>query len=148
MHRSALVAVRGMARNEASDLSTNGLSEQQWTPPVVTRATVASARGRFNSVQGISVGVPTFQRNCNSPGAFPSSGQAAHPRPYHWRYVSPIRGMHWRVSRVYLSHCSWLYSFLLKGGKHAPHGVNSLICSYRILAMIIWLSFIGLGSFM
>src|SRR6266566_3895255 len=80
MHRSAFVAVRGMARNEASDLSTNGLSEQQWTPPVVTRATVASARGRFNSVQGISVGVPTFQRNCNSPGAFPIQRASRSPQ--------------------------------------------------------------------
>src|SRR6266581_8953203 len=71
MHRSALVAVRGMVRYEASDLSTNGLSAQRWTPPVVARATVASARGRFNGVQGISNEVPTFQRSCNPPSTFP-----------------------------------------------------------------------------
>src|SRR5215467_9679804 len=71
MHRSALLAVRGMARYEASDLSTKGVSEHRWMPPVVIRATVASARGRESGVQGIFFGVLTFQRSCNPPGTFP-----------------------------------------------------------------------------
>src|SRR3974390_1114105 len=71
MHRSVLVAVRGMVRYEASDLSTKGVSVQRWTPPVATRATVASSRGRESGVQGMSVRVPTFQRSCNPPGIFP-----------------------------------------------------------------------------
>src|SRR6266699_3515955 len=71
MHRFSALAVRGIARNDASVLRLNGWSEQQCTPPVATIATVLSASGHCNGVQGISLDNFTFMRNCKTPGTLP-----------------------------------------------------------------------------
>src|SRR5712691_3431269 len=130
MHRSSLVTVRGIARKEASPWVLKGLSLQQWTPLVVTIATLASASGRFNGVQGISSdGIILSSRNCKIPGTWPV--QRAMRSPSSLSLAQRTRNSRRRfvesVIRTFLF--TWVGAYLRESrrNQHTLHSIDGLV---------------------